>query len=148
MLAGTIYSCKRFLVKQTAHTMTTCYLLENTHHDLVVVCSDIYRCIDRCQLMLCRSNFIVLCLCRYSQFPALFIYFFHVGGNSLTDRAKIVVVHLLSFRRHCAKKSSAGIDQIFSLKPFFFIYKEVFLFCTYRWCYFLRCRISKKSEKS
>ena len=148
VLTGTIDTCKRLLMKQAAHTMTACYFLEDTHHDLVVVCSDIYRCIDRSQLMLCRSNFIVLRLRSYTEFPALFIYFFHIGRNSLTDRTEIVVIHLLSFRRHCTEKSSSGIDQVFSLKPFFFIYKEIFLFCPYRRSYFLRGLISKKSEKS
>ena len=127
VLTGTVNSCKRFLMKQAAHTMTACYFLEDTHHDLVVVCSDIYRCIDRSQLMLCRSNFIVLRLRSYTEFPALFIYFFHIGRNSLTNRTEIVVIHLLSFRRHGAEKSSSCVDQVFSLEPFLLVNQEIFL---------------------
>ncbi len=38
--------------------------------------------------------------------------------NSLTDSSEVMVIHLLSFRRHSSKKSSACINQVFSLKPF------------------------------
>ena len=41
-----------------------------------------------------------------------------------------MVVQLLSFRRHCTKQSSSCICKIFSLQPFFFIYKKIFLFGT------------------
>ena len=91
---GTIQACKRFLVKQTAHAVTACHLFQDTHHDLVVICCNINRCIDRRKLMLCRCNLIVLGLGCNSQLPALFIYFFHICGNSLTDGSEIMVIHL------------------------------------------------------
>ena len=38
VLTGTVNSCKRFLMKQAAHTMAACNFFEDTHHDLVVIC--------------------------------------------------------------------------------------------------------------
>ena len=66
VLTGAIDTRKRLLMEQTAHTMTTGYFLEDTHHDLVVICCNIDRCIDWGQLMLCRCHFIMLCLGRYT----------------------------------------------------------------------------------
>ena len=148
VFTGAIYTRKRFLMKQTAHAMAACYFFKNTHHDLVMICSNIDRCIDRRKFMLCRSNFIMLCLGCYSKFPALFIYFFHICGNSLTDSSKIMIIHLLTFRRHRTKQSSSCICKIFSLQPFFFIYKKIFLFSTNRWCYLLWSCIAKKAKKT
>ena len=124
-------------MKQTAHTMTAGYFLKDTHHDLVMVCRNVCRCIDRCQLMLCRCNLIVLCLGCHSQLPAFFINLFHIGRNSLADCSKIVIIHLLTLWRHCTKQSPSCICKVFSLKPFFFINKEILLLRTYRRSYFL-----------
>ena len=131
MLTGPVHTCKWFLMKDTAHSMAAGNLFKNTHHHLVLVCCDIDRCINRCKLMLCRGNLIMLCLCRNSKLPTFFIYLFHVCGNSLTDTSKVMVIHFLSLRRHSSKKSSACIDQVFSLKPFLFIDQEIFLLCSY-----------------
>ena len=148
VLTGTIDSCEWFLMEQAAHTVTARYFLEDAHHDLVMVCCDVCRCIDRSQLMLCRCNFVVLCLGCHAQFPAFFVDFFHISGNPLTDGSEIMVIHLLSFRRHCSEQSPSCICKVFSLKPFFLIYKEVFLLCADRRSYFLRGGISKKSDET
>ena len=148
MLTGTIYACKGLLMKQAAHTMTACHLFQNAHHHLIVVGCNVGRCVDWSKLMLSRSNFVVLGFCSDSQLPALFIDFLHICGNSLTDSSQIMIVHLLSLWRHCAKQSSACVSQVFSLKPLFFIYKEIFLLCSYRRSYFFGCGISKKTDQS
>ena len=148
MLTGPVHTCKWFLMKDTAHSMAAGNLFKDTHHHLVLVCCDVDRCIDRCKFMLCRSNLIMLCLGRDTKFPAFFVYFFHICGNSLTDTSEIMVIHLLSLRRHSTEQCSACVDQVFSLKPFFFIYQEIFLLCTYGWSYFLGSCISKKSEQT
>ena len=103
MLSGTIHACKWFLMEKTAHPLTACHFLQDTHHDLIMICRNIYRRINRCKLMLCRGNFIMLCLSRNAQLPAFFIYFFHIGRYSLADGSQIMVIHLLAFRRHGAK---------------------------------------------
>ena len=148
VLTGTVNSCKRFLMKQAAHTMAACNFFEDTHHDLVVICCNIYRCVDRCQLMLCRCNLIVLCLCCYAQLPALLVDFLHVCGDSLTDGSEIVVIHLLSLRRHSTEKSSSCVDQVFSLEPFLLVDQEIFLLSSNGRRYFFGSCISEKAEKS
>ena len=115
MLTGTVYPCKRLLVKQAAHTMSTCNLLQNTHHDLVVILCDIDRCIDRSQLVLCRSNLVVLCLRSDAKLPALLIDFLHICTDTLTDRTKIMVIHLLSLWWHRTKQCTSSVDQVLTL---------------------------------
>ena len=88
--------------------------------------------IDRSQFMLCRRHLIVLGLCCDAQFPALLIELFHELSDPLTDDSEIVVIHLLSFRRHCPEQCPSCKDQVFSLQIFFFVYKEVFLFRSHR----------------
>ena len=143
VFTGSIQPCKWFLMEKTAHSVTACHFLQNTHHNLVMICCNIYRGINRSQLMLCRSNLIMLCLGCHAQLPALLIYFFHICGNSLTDGSEIMIVHLLSLRRHCSEKSTACINQVFSLHIFLFINKEVLLFSTNGRCNTFGCSISK-----
>ena len=115
VLTGTIDSRKWFLMKKTLQSVTLCHLFQSLHNDLVVVCCYVALCIDRCQLMLCRCDFVVLCLCRNTQFPEFFVYFFHKTGNSLTNNSKIMVIELLTFRRHGTKECTSGKNQVFSL---------------------------------
>ena len=136
MLSGTIDTCKWLFMKKAAHSMTARHFLENPHHHLVVVRCNVCSLINRSKLMLRRSNLVMLCFCRNTKFPALLVYLFHIGGNSLTNRSKIVIVHLLSLWRHCSKKCPACICKVFSLQPFIFIDQEVFLLCTNRRRYF------------
>ena len=148
VFTGTVNSCKRFLMKQAAHTMTAGNFFEDTHHDLIVICRNIYRCIDRCQLMLCRCYLIMLCLGCYTQFPALLVDFFHICGDSLTDSSKIMVIHLLSLRRHGTEKSSSCVNQIFSLEPFLLVNQEIFLLSSNGRSYFFGSCISEKAKKA
>ena len=113
------------------------------HHDLVVVYRDISLRIDRSQLVLCRSNFVMLCLRRNSDFPQLFIDIFHECRNSL--RSARLFIELLSFRRHCSEQCTSCIDQVFSLFKLLSVYEEILLLRSYGRCNFLRCRISKQS---
>ena len=64
MLTGTIDTCKWLLVKKACQPVALCHFLHSLHNDLVVVYGLVYTFIDRCQLMLCRSHFIMLCFCR------------------------------------------------------------------------------------
>ena len=94
--------------------------------------------------MLCRCNLIVLCLCCNTHLPQLNVDILHKGSNSLTDGSEIVIVHLLSFWRHCAKQGTSGVDQVFSLQEFLCIYQEVFLLRSYGRSYFLGSGVSEQ----
>ena len=79
VLPGSIYSGKRFLMKQAGHSMFACYLLHNLHRKLVGICSHIRRGIDRGKLVLCRGHFVVLCLCQNAKFPEFVVQVLHEG---------------------------------------------------------------------
>ena len=143
MFSGTIDSCKWFLMKQTLHTMLACNSLQSLHDDLVVIYCDICFCINRSKLVLSRCNLIVLCFCRYTNFPEFDVNISHERCNSLTDCSEIMIIQFLSFWRHSSKQCTSCVDQIFSLHKFFCINQEVFLLWSYRWSYFFRCCISK-----
>ena len=103
MFSGTIDTLEWLLMEQTAHTVTACHFFQCSHNNLVMIHSDIHRRVNRCQLMLSGSHLVVLCLRCDAQLPELFIDFLHISGNSLTHQAKIMVIHLLPFRRHRAE---------------------------------------------
>ena len=64
MFSGTVYAGKWLLVKKACQPVALCHFLHGLHNDLVMVYRLIYTFIDRCQLMLCRSYFVMLCFCR------------------------------------------------------------------------------------
>ena len=131
MFTGTIHTVKWFFMKQTLHSMLACYFFQCFHNQLVMVNCNVCFCIDRCQLVLCRCYFVMLCLCRNTQFPEFFIYFFHKTGNSLADNSKIMIIQLLTFWRHGSKERSSGKDKVFS----FFVIDVV------KYCFFAIWRI-------
>ena len=144
MFTGTIYACKWFFMKQTLHTVLACNSLQGLHNNLVVVNCHICLCIDRSQLVLCRSYFVVLCLCRNTKFPKLFVHILHERSDPLADGSEVMVIKLLSFRRHCTEECTACKDKVFSLKELLLIYKEVFLLRSYGRSYLLGGSISKQ----
>ena len=143
MLTGTVYSCKWFLMKQALHSMLACNSLQRLHCELVLIYCNICFGIDRSKLVLCRSNFIMLCLCCNADFPQLDIYISHERCDPLTDRSKVMIIQFLSLRRHCTEKGTSCIDQVFSLFKLLCIYEEVLLLSSNRRSYFLRCCVSK-----
>ena len=86
--------------------------------------------------MLPGCYFIMLCLGRNSKFPEFLVDIFHKATDPLADNAKVMVIQLLSFRRHCSEQRSSGKDQVFSLQIFLMIYNEILLFHTDRREYF------------
>ena len=148
MLSRTVHTCKRLLIQKTCKSMPTCHLFHGLHSHLIVIHRHIYLLINRCQFMLCRRNLVMLCLCRNSEHPKFMIYIIHIGSYSLSDRTEVVVLKLLSFWRHCSKKSSSCIYQILSLQILFPVNNEILLLRAYRRYYSLCCGISEKSEYS
>ena len=98
--------------------------------------------------MLCRSNFVMLCLGRYTDFPQFFIDIFHETCDSLTNGSKIVIIQFLAFWRHSTEQCTSCVDQILSLKEFLSIHKEIFLLRSNGRCYLLGCCISKETDQS
>ena len=80
--------------------------------------------------MLGRCYFVVLRLGRNAHLPEFFVYLAHIGGNSLADGTKVMVVQLLSLGRHSAEQRASGIDQIFALQIFLPVDQEILLLCS------------------
>ena len=148
MLTGTIDTRERFLMKQAFQSVLARNSLQSLHYNLVVVYRNISLRIDRSQLVLCRSNLIVLGFRRNSDFPQLLVDILHKRRNSLTDCSEIVIIKLLSFRRHSSEQCTSCVDQVFSLLELLSIYKEIFLLRSYGRSYFLRCCISEQSQQT
>ena len=72
----------------------------------------------------------MLGLGEYAQLPQFLVQILHEGKNSLFDNAEVVVVQFLPTRRFRTEKGTAGVNQVFTFFPHFFIYEEIFLFRT------------------
>ena len=131
VLAGAVDACKRLLVQQTYQTMLQSDLLNDIHQQLVVIGCDIGGGEDRCDLVLCRCNLVVLGLCQQTVSPQLLIQLGHEGCNTRLDRAEVVILHLLTLRAHCAEQGAAGEQQILALIEVLLINQEVLLLRSY-----------------
>ena len=143
VLTGTIDPGKRLLMKQTLQAMKISHLLQRLHNQLIVIHSHITLRINGSQFMLTRSHLIVLGLGRHAQLPQLLIYILHEIRNPLADNTEIMIIQLLSFRRHGAKQSPTGKNQILSLQILLPIHQEILLLHTYRRCHTVGGRIAK-----
>ena len=128
MLAAAVDAVKGFFMQQANKTMTQSYTFHELHHQLVMVRCYVGSGEDRCQLVLCRSNLVMLGLGEYAQLPQLIVQILHEGKNSLLDNTEVVVVQLLATWRFRTEKGTAGVNQVFTFFPHFFIYEEIFLF--------------------
>ena len=111
--------------------MFLCDFLHDLHHQLVVIGRDVGGGEDRCQLVLCRSNFVMLCLSKYTQLPEFFIEILHVSGYSRLDGSEVMIFELLALRCFCSEKCSSCINKIFSLIIELYRNEEVFLLRSY-----------------
>ena len=104
--------------------------------------------VDRRKFVLRGSNLVVLRFCQNSEFPQFLVQVSHIFRNAGLDYAEIMVVHFLTFGRFCAEKRSAGKNQVFPLIVHCLIYKEVFLFGSYRCANALNIVIAEKFKDS
>ena len=121
-------------MKKTCKSLSLGNLLHNLHNNLVVVYCHICRIINSSQLMLCRSHFIVLCLCSNAEFPQLNIQIMHKRANTLSNSSKIMVIKLLTFWSRCAKQGSSCINKVLSGKKIISVHKKIFLLWSYACC--------------
>ena len=77
--------------------------------------------------MLSWRNLVMLRFCQNTQLPKFLVQLFHVSGYPRLDRAEIVIVHLLPFRRLCPEKRAARVSQIGAHIVHFFGYQKIFL---------------------
>ena len=148
VLTGAIDTGERFLMKQALETMAWCGLLHDLHHQLVMVDRKVRLIIDRCQLMLCRCDLVVLRLRGDAELPELYIHIAHKGGDAMTDGTEVVVIKLLALRRHHAEEGTPRIDEVLPLQILVPVDQEVLLLCTDGWLHRLRCRVTEQTENT
>ena len=148
MLAASVHSCKRLLMEQAHHSVSAGCLFHHFHDELVLVCCHVHCGIDACELVLRRSNFVVLCLGSNAKFPQSLIEILHECSNARFDGSEIMVVQLLSLRCLCSEKSSSGILDVHAFLIQFFRNEEVFLLCAYHCADSLDVIVAKSAEHS
>ena len=102
-------------------------LFHDLHCDLVLVAGGVRVAVDGRHLVLGGGHLVVLSLGQDAELPQLIVEVLHIGGHAGSDRAKIVILQLLSPGRLCTKEGSAGHDQVFTLVVQFFVKQEVLL---------------------
>ena len=127
VLAAAVDTGKGFFMEQAYKTVAGRYLLHDLHCELILVCGKVACGVYGGKLMLCRRNFIVLSLGEDTQFPQLFVQFFHICCHPRLDCAEIVVVHFLAFGRLCTKKSAAGVYKVLALFVHFSVNEKILL---------------------
>ena len=127
MLAGAVDPCEGLFMEQAAHVMPGSHPFEGLHHKMVVVHRQGRILIDHRQLMLRRSDLVVLCLGRNAEAPQLLVHILHEGRDPCPERSIIVVVQLLPLRRHRAKQRTARVNQILPPVEGLLVNEEIFL---------------------
>ena len=112
VLTGTIDPGEGLLMEQALQAVKISHLLQRLHNQLVVIYGHIALGVNGSQLMLSRSHLVVLGLGRHTQLPQLLIHILHEIRDPLPDNAEVVIVQLLSLRRHGAKQRPARKNQI------------------------------------
>ena len=115
VLTGTIYPCKRLLMKETGHSVAAGHFLQSFHHKLIVIHCNIGFRINRRQFVLGRGHLVMLCLGADSQLPQFFIHIFHICCNPFPNGSEIVIIHFLALGGHCAEQGTSSKNQIFPL---------------------------------
>ena len=128
--------------------MLCSHLLHDLHRKLVVVGCNIGGRIDRCQLMLCGCDLVMLSLCKDTKLPQLLIEILHISSYTGLDNTKIMVIHFLPLGRLCTKERAPGVYEIFPLVIHFSVNKEIFLLGTDRACNTLYGIVSKKLQNT
>ena len=147
MFTASVYARERLFVKQTYHIVFSCHFLHQFHSELVVVTCNIRRREDWSQLVLSRSNLIVLSLCQNAELPEFFVQVLHESLNARFNHSEVVVFKFLTFRRFRAKQSAAGKNQVLALFPNILVNEEVFLLRTDSSFYGFDSLISLKKMK-
>ena len=127
MLTAAINASKGFLVQQAYQSVTQGNALHKFHCQLIMIRSYVSSSKNRCQLMLGRSNFVMLRFSKHAQLPQLLIQLLHKSQDARLDDAKIMVFHLLPFRNLGSEQCAPRIYQILTLLPHLLIDEEIFL---------------------
>ena len=115
VLARAVDAREGLFVQQAHKVVALGDLFHRLHDELVLVARGVGVGVDGGHLVLAGGDLVVLGLGEHAELPQLFIELFHVGGHAGTERAKVVVVQLLTFRGLCAEQGAAAQAQVHAL---------------------------------
>ncbi len=111
-----------------------------------MVRSDVHRSENRGNLVLSRRNFIVLSLGRNTKFPQFNVQLMHKRRDTLMQRTKIMVIHLLATRRGSTQQRTAGQHKV---QTFFYktaVNQKIFLLTALSRSNTIAARIAQKTQ--
>ena len=146
MLAGSVDAFERLLVQQAGISEAVRHLFHHFHGQLVVVHCHVGRLKDRRQLVLGRSDLVVLGLGRHAELPEFFVQCVHVLRYLGLKHAKIVILHLLSLGRRRSHECAACKKEVFSLLVEFLVDQEILLLRAYSRVHMCDSGISEKVQ--
>ena len=85
------------------------------HNQLVMIYRNVGGLINRSQLVLCGSHFVMLCLGGYAQLPQFNVQILHERTDSLADSTEVMILQLLSLGCGCTEQGTSCEDQVFTL---------------------------------
>ncbi len=127
VLARAVDAGERLLVQQADQAVAARDVLEDLHHELLVVRADVRVLEDRRDLVLRRGDLVVAGLDRHAELRQLALRVEHAGEHALGDRAEVVVVELVALRRLGAEQRAPGGDQVGALEVVLLVDQEVLL---------------------
>ena len=132
MLTRSVNTLIGLFIKETVKASALGNLLHGLHYYLVMVHCDIGSFVNRCKLMLGRSNLVVLGLGCNTEFPEFKVEVLHERSDSFSYRTEIVIVHLLTLVCGGSEKSSSCKNHVRTSEILCPVYKEILLFRSYR----------------
>ena len=130
MLAAAIDAVERLFMQQADQIVLLRYLFHDLHGQLVVIRRQVGVGKYRSELMLRRSDFIMLGLGKDAELPELLVQIMHKCLHSRLDRAEVMILHLLTLGGHRAEEGTAAQTQVFPLQEEFLVDQEVLLLRT------------------
>jgi len=103
MLTASVDTVKWLLMKKANQIMLVSNLFHDFHCQLVVVNGNVCSVKYRSQLMLCRSNLVMLCFCRNTKLPEFYVKVMHISGNLRLQGSEVMILHFLSLRSRSTK---------------------------------------------
>ena len=90
----------------------------------------------------------MLCLGSNPQFPQFLIHVLHICRYFLADGSQVMVIHLLTLRRHSTEESTSCKGQILPLHKILITHQKILLLRSHGRGNFLGSCIAKKADQA
>ncbi len=127
VLARSVHARKRLLGEEAREPVPLGHLLQDFHRQHVVVGRDRHVLEDRRELELTGRDLVVTRLDRDTELPQLRLEVHHEREDALADRAEVVVLEFLSFRRLGTEQRTSRRDEVGPEDEELTLDEEVFL---------------------